>query len=232
MNSTTNLIPITINLRGKEYQGHCTDDDAFFLASFYYNQREKELSDAGKEQDAFKALSERFAAQVQSPSGTREENEQELGANITLKLRKVVNDDYNARKAVCWRIREIFPGIDDPTLVYWESETKFGIRLSMEELIKLFSIVMAAAFAPDQLQKLQESDRSSQVTNEPIPQQPKELEVAALTIAEPAPASLVELDEQDQAHVDELERQIAVLQAEKTKTLVRQNKAPVTQGKS
>lgn len=131
---------IELTLRGQKVSGTVTDDDGLFFASLCYDQNEKDLTAQGLEQEAFVALSQRLGDSLNSAK------EQEVNANIALKIRREIANNWDVRKIVCWRLIECFPKID-PELVYWESDRRFGIRLSLEELMLLLMNVIVEAFA-------------------------------------------------------------------------------------
>ena len=157
-----------VTLRGKEYTGQVTDDDAMFFASMYYNESEQKLADAGKEQEAFMQLSDRLKNAIDSSSDPKKA-EQEITGNIALKIRRAIATNFDTRKIVCWRLLECFPNLPND-MIYWVNENKFGIRLSMEELITLFMSVIAAAFkVGEELQQQEPAKVRTEVVLEPIP---------------------------------------------------------------
>lgn len=157
-----------VTLRGKEYTGQVTDDDAMFFASMYYDESEHKLADAGKEQEAFFQLSDRLKNAIDS-SADPEKTEQEITGNIALKIRRAIATDFDTRKIVCWRLLECFPNLPNDT-IYWVNENKFGIRLSMEELITLFMSVIGAAFkVGEELPQKEPLKVRTEVVLEPIP---------------------------------------------------------------
>ena len=160
-----------VTLRGKEYTGQVTDDDAMFFASMYYNESEQKLAEAGKEQEAFIQLSDRLKNAIDTSSDPKKA-EQEITGNIALKIRRAIATNFETRKIVCWRLLECFPNLPND-MIYWVNENKFGIRLSMEELITLFMSVIAAAFKVGEELQQQEptevKEVASEVILEPIP---------------------------------------------------------------
>ena len=157
-----------VTLRGKEYTGQVTDDDAMFFASMYYNESEQKLADAGKEQEAFMQLSDRLKNAIDT-SPNPKKAEQEITGNIALKIRRAIATNFDTRKIVCWRLLECFPNLPND-MIYWVNENKFGIRLSMEELITLFMSVIAAAFkVGEELQQQEPAKVRTEVVLEPIP---------------------------------------------------------------
>ena len=135
---------IKIVLRDKEYSGTVVDDDAIFFASMYYNDAEKQLAEEGKEQEAFIHLADRLSEYL-AKSENQEKADQEFTGNIALKIRRETSTNFETRKMVCWRLLECFPDMDQ-SLIFWHNENKFGIRLSMEELITVFIQIIAVAF--------------------------------------------------------------------------------------
>jgi hypothetical protein len=155
--SSTEKVEVTI--RDKVLTGIVTNDDAFFFMSFYYNDKEKELSAQGKDNEAASHLSDRLNERMKRTGNSKKENEAFI-TEMATKIRREIAHDWNVRKNVCWRLIECFPDIPD-NLVFWESEKKFGIRLNVDELILLFMSVIAIVFT-NFLEKQSKTDKGNE----------------------------------------------------------------------
>lgn len=141
--------PIQIEINDVTLKGTVTDSDAMFFASLYHNEAELALAERGQEEAAFYRLSDRFAEETKTRQEAQkisyDEATTQLSTEMGMKIRRQIEHDWKIRQNVTWRIREIFPTIPSE-MVFWHSDTSFGIRLDMKDLVAIFLSVFANIF--------------------------------------------------------------------------------------
>ncbi len=160
---------LTITLRSSDYSGTITDADGIVFLSVLFDNEELRLLERGLAEEAYARFQDRYTNKVQAQldRAQSELEKQKIGDKLDKELAQFIYQRIQrhvpTRSVVAARILECFPEIPE-NLVYWHSESKFGIRLNSEETMQLFLSIIKLA-----LVEVQPQTTKSEST--PIPKQ-------------------------------------------------------------
>jgi hypothetical protein len=140
---------VTIDLRGKTYTGSITDADGIVFLSVLFNNAELDLLEKGKGEEALSRFQSRYITQISTKldkAKRREQEEEKINLEIAQVIYQRIQRHTITRSLIAARICECLPEMEE-SLVYWKSESKFGIRLDSAETMELFMSIIKPVLA-------------------------------------------------------------------------------------
>lgn len=160
---------IDIKIRDNSFSGEITDADGIVFLSVLFNDEEIKSLESGKSQQAIDTFKKRYVDRVEktlAQANTDKERalvEQRLNEEIAQVIYHRIQRHPVTRSTIAARICECFPDIPD-SLVYWKSESRFGIRLNSAETMDLFMKIIGTVL----VEVVNNEDKSKSYKQSPV----------------------------------------------------------------